>query len=277
MRRTFKQYLIEAKFTPTIYAYHATRAEYLYSIIKNGLIPNKSENGYGSDEYSSEFGYSLQSLSGTYFTTKAKNSIHIAKSFAEEAIIVVCKLQPNQIDLDEDEVTAKIVDEKKLLKILIATLKNEFDFDYEKFANSNRPEEIAKQYAADIIETNPTISKQNQQFKKISYDAIYQYILSLIEMFTTSGSINETLARGQKNKLTKTMRRLFKRDGGYINLKLDSHIGFSGANKIVGLYSIDANFGWGDLGDLAGYSHHQYRTPIEFANKLAEFLKNKKD
>lgn len=275
MKKSFKEYIVEAKFTKPIYAYHATKAEYLHSIIKNGLIPNKSENGYGSDESSSEFGYSLQSLPGVYFSRIAKNSINIAKSFSEPSIIVVCKIQPNQLDLDEDEVATVLVNERQLLRELVAIAKEQFNLDYEKFMESGKDEEFAKQYATNIIKTNEIINKQNQEFKKVAYDALYQYIFTLVDMFAAIGHIDETDAREQKNKLTKVMRRLFKQDTSYDNLKLDSAIGFSGSNKIVGMYSVDANIGWGDLGQLKGYSYHEYKTPVEFANKTMEFLSNR--
>ena len=88
--------LIEGKFSTPIYAYHATDKKHLKSILKHGLIPNKSDGGYGSEEIS-DIGYSKAPMTGVYYTESAKDAINIAKSLhTNSAVVIVMKIEKRE-------------------------------------------------------------------------------------------------------------------------------------------------------------------------------------
>lgn len=258
--------LQEAKLAPTIYAYHASKAEHLKSILKHGLVPNFSGDGYGSDEIS-HAGYSLTPLRGVYFTRTGKQAMNIGKSLQAKSIVIVCKVQFKQAELDEDRLTADIVKENQMLAELKSIIKSNYetieDFD------STEQQKFSKIYANHIITDN--MSDFDGRLIDNVRPHIQNYVLALVKFFVASETddiIDESESKHYRNVLTKKLKSFLQHsDEASKTFKLDATISFSGANKIVGIYHVDSGIGWGDLGDLAGYEYHLVKTPIELLTR----------
>jgi RNA:NAD 2'-phosphotransferase (TPT1/KptA family) len=124
---TFKEFLSEAKFSKPIIAYHATKVENVQSILKHGLIPNKKDDGWGSEDHNMDVGISLKALSGIYFTDSAEAVIDIASEIGyKDGAIVICKIQRKMAAMDEDDLD-KILESlyRDLRKIVIKINKSD--------------------------------------------------------------------------------------------------------------------------------------------------------
>lgn len=260
------QLLSEGKFIKSMYAYHATDTDNFRSILKHGLIPNKQERGYGSDE-ASDIGYSLSALSGVYFSAKAKDANFISKNLdGNRAIIVVCKVQRGNAELDEDRLGSELIDERKLNNQIYVIIRK---------AN---PDEMAELEEKDFEDADQTLTRELDEFvneytqniiknKLTQYDpklianvepALREYIQALTN-FSVSANIyshfDESSVKSTQNILTQKLKVLLKDDTFNNSFKIDRVIGFSGANRIVGFYNPDTRLGWGDIGDFDSYSY----------------------
>src|SRR5690606_13966356 len=99
-RLAFSEFLTEDRQQQTL-GYHGTSKSHLRSILKQGLIPNKSGGGYGSSEISS-LGIPLTPLPGVYFTTTGKKAQYIANANYEDPLIIIALVTPNSRTMDED-------------------------------------------------------------------------------------------------------------------------------------------------------------------------------
>lgn len=254
--------LTEAKFAKPEYAYHATGADNLKSILKNGLVPNFKEDGYGSNE-TSDFGYSLTPLKGIYFTRKAKDAVFIAKSLMGEAIILICKIQSKQAELDEDRMNAAVLQEKKFLSTLRIALRNDYDFNMESFVESGEIDNIVSNHAKEVVSG----LKLDERGKEAAFDSIVRHLNNLADFYIdteTGGGWDESKLKASQNDVTKALRLLAHSDKEtHHTFKINAPVGFSGANKIIGIYNIETRLGWGDLGDLSGYAYHVVRSPFQ--------------
>ncbi len=258
--------LSEAKFSRPEYAYHATRADNLKSILKNGLVPNFKDDGYGSNE-TSEFGYTLTPLKGIYFTRSAKDAVFIAKSLMGEAIVLVCKIQPKQVELDEDRMNTAVLEEKRFLSALKSSLDSNFDYDVEKFVESGVIDKIISAHVRDVLAN----LELDDRAKKNAVEPIVKHLNNLADFYIETevgGNLDETSLKASQNEVTKALRLLAHRDKAtHHTFKLNANVGFSGSNRIVGIYNIETRLGWGDLGDLYGYAYHIVKNPLQILTK----------
>lgn len=263
MKKTFKQFLIEAKYSKPTYAYHATKLKNLESIIKNGLIPNKEEGGYGSDEINNVVGYSLTSYNGVYFTKDYKDVLFISKHLGDEPVIIIAKIHLSSCEIDEDIIVNKLIPERKIY----SEFKEAFDtFNGDDDEYFYAVDNIINEWVNIIIKNikeKYNLTESNAYISILS-ESIKKYLESLSEFLLID---NENILRDSKEKLTRIMKKLVK-DDSCERFKINSIVGFSGSNKIVGLYSPNERVGWGDLGDLEGSAYHKYNTPIEFLKSL---------
>lgn len=258
--------LSEAKFSRPEYAYHATSANNLKSILKNGLVPNFKDDGYGSNE-TSEFGYTLAPLKGIYFTRKAKDAVFIAKSLMGETIILICKIQPKQVELDEDRMNTAVLEERRFLAALKSSLRQDFDFNVEKFVESGAVDKIVAAHVSHVL----TNLKMDERAKKNAGQYISKHLNNLADFYVetkTGGNWDEIALKASQNEVTKALRLLAHKDKEtHHTFKINANVGFSGSNRIVGIYNIETRLGWGDLGDLDGYAYHIVKNPLQILTK----------
>jgi len=252
--------LREGKFIKSNYAYHATNLTHLQSILKHGLVPNKSEGGYGSHE-TSTMGYSLAPLHGVYMTASAKDALFIAKSIEGSSIVVVCKIQPRDVEMDEDRLSADIVDERHLAKELRIITKDAYTNDKE--FDEAAQDKFAREYAQFIVEHK--LSFLDHRLIGNAYAAVLNYIKALVYFYVDSegGAFDDSGIKIHQEELTKKLRKFATDniDKAGKTFKLPKPIGFSGANKIVGIYDVDNRIGWGDIGDYDGWQYHMVKSP----------------
>jgi hypothetical protein len=259
-----KDILLEAKFSKPTYAYHATKLKHVPSILKHGLIPNKSEGGYGSDEQDSALGYSLTALPGTYFTSKPKAALSIATSFTEAMAIIVCKVQRNgSATLDEDRM-------KTLTRVsdFIYAIRKQFrDYflDQEEYEDIYKDiDEFVDRHVEQILKSMTAIGSPLQMATK-AHAAEIKKILSdyfdHVAEYALHDTGNEHALKYQENQLTLKLRNYIRTKNdpddelGH-TFKINEPIGFSGANRIVGIFNVQTNIGYGDLGQLAPWAYH---------------------
>lgn len=259
-----KDILLEAKFSKPTYAYHATKLKHLPSILKHGLIPNKSDGGYGSDEQDSALGYSLTALPGIYFTSKPKAALSIATSFAEAMAIVVCKVQRNgSATLDEDRM-------KSITQV--ADFVHELRKQFREYALDNEDDGTIHQRIDDyvdahverIIKSITAINSPLQFADKTNVSEVKKILTDYFDHvaeFALHETGNEHALKYQENQLTIKLRNFVRTKNDpdeqvSHTFKINEQIGFSGANRIVGLFNVQSNIGYGDLGGLHPWAYH---------------------
>lgn len=251
--------ILSEAYTDTIYAYHATKPKYLRSIIKQGLIPNKNESGYGSNEVSGSFGYSLAALPGIYFTADYARAEHIGKLYGDSPIIIIAKISKSTIEMDEDNIASDIIDERNLIKDIRQNEKNIMrDPDSYIFKKLN------------TILKLPELQKLSSEAVNNVKNDLYQY-LKILVMSQASDDFDGMTSKEFNNKIrqyqeiiTKKLRHISQNnDSTYLSFKVQNPVTFSGANKIVGIYNLINYVGWGDLGEFERDAYHKVKTPIE--------------
>lgn len=259
--------ILEAQFAKPQYAYHATKAEHIPSILKHGLIPNKREGGYGSAD-TSTIGIPLTPLSGTYLTYSAKDAKYISYDVGgnDGGIVVICKVQNRAADLDEDRME-KIIDLRQIFSWFVKELKAK---NFKPFTEDQIAQYATKK--ADEILEQPTFFKSDLKM----IDALRPALIDHLKVFLTYVQQNQLdqehmgfdQIKNTQNILTKKMKTLaHKNTKDFHTFKIDHPIGFSGANKIVGLYNPNTNIGWGDIGDFDGEQYHIAKDPRRVLTK----------
>lgn len=245
--------LTEGKFSKSEYAYHATRGASLRSILKQGLIPNKMRDGYGSDETALAIGYPLTPLAGVYFTRRPHDAETICKQYGNNSVIIVCKIQPQNAEMDEDRLTNDIIDERYLYKNIMRHVREFLEKESENYDIHDFTEEhidaFAEKYAADIIdmkfyELNPKIVVNVK-------DDLKNYIISVVDYVIASehgGADDDSGIKMYQERLTQKLRTMTKNKNQHHTFKINKTIGFKGSNKIVGVYEPFSRRGWGELG-----------------------------
>lgn len=260
--------LTEAQFSKPIYAYHATDSANLKSILKHGMIPNHREDGYGSTETSS-FGYSLAPHAGIYFTRNEKDVIFIAKSLevAKAAMVVVCKIQERDAEVDEDRLTSNLIQEVNLKHRLRKLLAND--------KSLLEPGEKSDQFVNKIAETETenvidTMNINNASFIQNVKPYIFNYIKALVEFYIATeydDTFDDTELRQHQAILVKKLKRYVSHNKDQNeSFKIDKKISFSGASKIVGIFLMNNGsngVSWGDVGKLTDRSYHTYKSPMQ--------------
>lgn len=262
-----KDIILEGQFSKSEYAYHATSVKNLPSIMKQGLVPNHAEGGYGSEE-TSYSGYSKNALEGTYLTKSGDDAKYIANELGR-AIIIVCKIQPQTTELDEDD--------------LVGGVLQEYDLTRDVKANPNiNPEEMAKHKVDELLKGKLS-SLDPRQIANVK-DDLYNYFVLLISFVkkygiamgggtnranVTNGAeyqAENSKIRQYQSTLTKKLRNLVG-SGDKERFKIKQPVTFSGANKIVGVYNPESGLAWGDTGFFERSAYHHVKNPKELLNK----------
>lgn len=261
---TFSEYLTEARQEQT-YGYHATNMTHLRSILKQGLKPNHSDGGYGSDEVSSH-GTPLTPLPGVYFTTTGRKAEHIGKANYDAPVIIVAKVSPNSRSVDEDNFS-KLFPIKKVM----AKLSNGESVD-----NATRDLLASEDAKNTMARLHPKGQKSVERYLRAYVDSIAHYYQVGDSADYTKEKGNEA-AKVLKNAefaltkalsyYTQTDREMDKTDQN--TFKIDGVVGFSGRNRIVGIYDPTKSVGWGDIGDFERIAYHIYDTPMKLLPKDA--------
>jgi len=259
--------LSEAKFSQTEYAYHATKGEHLRSILKNGLIPNKSTGGYGSEDKSLVVGYSLAPLSGVYFTRLPHDAETICKQTGD-AVIIVCEIQPKDAEMDEDRLIDNVINERFLYRDINKHIrefleKESENYDLDDFTDAHT-EKYAEAYAQDIIEHK--LYELNPKLVAHVKKDLKNYIVSVVDFIIASEQGHDEDDSGIKmyqEKLTQKLRSMTKDKKAHSTFKVNKTIGFKGSNKIVGVYNPFTRRGWGTLAAFERASYNKVNNPLQ--------------
>lgn len=277
----FSEFLEERK-QDQIHAYHATDIKHLRSILKHGLVPNYSEGGYGSDEVN-QFNVPLTPHPGVYFTKKAGASVHIAKGY-DRGIILIAKVSPNSLTMDEDnlqyvyrhwmiieiledggdfEDVWEYVTQTDIMKSVdsryLSSLKDLFKryvkafkeyVEHEGVASFNSPTDGTPRSKEELLKNYKSV--QYEMTKKLS-----RFVKGNRDIFSAKG----------ENPEREGMTPHSEERNPTSSFKIDRTVGFSGRNRIVGIYDPIERVGWGDLGAFRGSEYHMYKTPNEFIEK----------
>lgn len=248
--QTLLQLLNEAETQP-ILAYHATSAEHLRSILKTGLVPNKESGGYASGEKSSA-GYELAALPGIYFYKDYYKAFQLAKHMSgknqSDSVIVVTKIQPKSAEMDEDRLNDDgLLNDKVVMQIARSG------------ANSD---ELHKE-AMNILVHNLKDKGLNSHTIKSAIPTAKEYVRSVIDYALNGSKENEQFLRRQKDEMTRKLKKLVVSDSEQGSFKINQTIGFSGANKIVGLFLLTSGKAWGNVGGLTQDVSEKVNTPAE--------------
>lgn len=251
--------LAEAKFAKPEYAYHATNMDNLKSILKHGLVPNYRSGGYGSEETSTA-GYSLTPLTGVYFTRNATDALYIAKGLSGKNIIIVAKIQPKQVEVDEDRIIITLLGESEFLR----KLRNLFGPNApDEYADTDEFKKLITKYTNDILSKSDIGDRGNRN----AFPYIANYLKNLAE-FYFGYDTDETKVKESQNEVTKALRLLaHKHKNVHHTFKINTTVGFSGANRIVGIYDLTDDIAWGDIADLKGYEYHTVDNPMNILVK----------
>jgi hypothetical protein len=257
-----------AQFTPQVVAYHATSKSNLRSILKSGLIPNHSKNGYGSDEKDLDFGFSLTSLEGVYLTTRWGNVEAIAKGIPAP-VIIICKVQNRSATLDEDRLVGGVIgsgDIARDIRMYVHANPNMTPEQEDDYINKLTQEESSR------IIKSLTGKVSDEVLKRVQPD-ILKFVNTLAHIsfkrFPTQEAMDAAI-RDQQTVMTKKLKNLLHTDNPreqHSSFKIDQTIGFSGANKIVGIYDFMAGVGWGDLAHWERDAYHKVKTPSELLGR----------
>ena len=260
--------LAEGKFSKSEHAYHATKGEHLRSILKNGLIPNKSNGGYGSDEKALVVGYSLSPLSGVYFTRNPHDAETICKQYGENSLIIICEIQPQNAEMDEDRLISDVINERYLYRNINRHIrefleKQSENYDLNDFTEAHI-DRYAEAYAKDIIENK--LYELNSKLVANVKEDLKNYIISVVDFIIASEKGDQEDESGIKmyqEKLTQKLRSMTKDKKLHNTFKVNKTIGFRGSNKIIGIYNPFSFQGWGSLGALERSAYNKVNNPIK--------------
>lgn len=258
-RLTFSEFLTEDRQQQTL-GYHGTSKGYLRSILKQGLIPNKSGGGYGSKEISS-LGIPLTPLPGVYFTTTGDKAKYIANANYEDPLIVIALVTPNSRTMDEDNFS-KLFDPKLI---------------YKEIEKKKSPEIIA----GEIMNRDGAFPRLHPSARKAVARYLIDFIKALVVYYEESDAedfskerVDDALRKVKQLEyaLTKALSYYTKKndemsDTNQNTFKIDGAVGFSGRNRIVGIYDPVRRVGWGQLGDFERDAYHVYDSPRDLLPK----------
>ena len=247
--------LLEAKSQPIV-AYHTTVLKHLQSLLKKGLVPNHSKDGYASTAHASS-GYSLQALSGVYFNKDPGDAEQLAKDFSTdknmEPMIIVCQVQPKTASLDEDRLVSDVLRETIVFR-RFTQLAKAGQLDDEAYTS----------YTQNILGNLKDVA--SPQLLKNVAPHIHHYAKSLGEFILNNTPETEAELKKSQETLTYKLKQLLvnketKHTGN--SFKINEPISFSGSNRIIGIYLPLQRSGWGKLGDFERDAYHKYKSPQE--------------
>lgn len=263
----------EAKFAKPSIVYHGTSERYLKSILSQGLDARRSGTGWGSnDAYTSEMTRDLVAIGGVYMT----GSLDIAYEAARDVIdnignynplIVVVQYQTRHGALDEDRVDefvnkriSKLIGQRQN-NIYIALYDamtdpgtgNEFmtfyDDAYKKYAEKH-PDGLALSKSIAAYELR---RRAAHRFKRTGIDTEEvaeaaserdvdpKDIAKLLPEDAKKGEEDYRKVLKRATIVLKNLAHTSKDDKVAGNVRSRETIGFSGANKIVSIFSIKEN------------------------------------
>lgn len=248
--QTLLQLLNEAETKP-ILAYHATSANHLRSILKTGLVPNKESGGYAAGEKSSA-GYELAALPGIYFYKDYYKAFQLAKHMSgknqADSVIICAQIQPKTAEMDEDRLNDDgLLNDKVIMQIARSGID---------------PEELHKE-AMSLLVQNLQAKGLNAKTIKNAIPTAKDYVRTVIAYATNGSKENEQVLRQQKDEMTRKLKKLVVSDSEQGSFKVNETIGFSGANRIVGLYLLTSGMAWGNVGGLTQDVAQKVKNPID--------------
>lgn len=281
--------LIEAKFSDGIYVYHGSFLKHLRSIIKKGLVANHSMGGYGSMG-SDDMGVPLTSLNGVYVTKSYMMALDAASSLnnVKQELVVVCKVQPRSFVMDEDNIDS--VFRTRTIRVHTREkIKEDEGFLVDNAAHKALADELWKDEFIYVIKESIASSK----IKYIEKPAI-EYITSIItltclnklwELDPDNSQLEQNsrnyhkIFKEKQNNLTKALRHIKSNDKspyGFQSFRIESDIGFSGANRIVGIIYPYLGYVWGDYKGSGIQSDIKriFDTPIELLKNIEKDINN---
>lgn len=258
--------LEKAKFSKEkIIAYHGTSRDNLESIIKNGLIINHNEYGWGSLEYDDRFKFSYAPHDKIYFTSNFRHARSIANIVSDDGgIIIVAEIQPKTVVMDEDEIfdilgniTSKIYDD--IEEFLSKTNSNYSEEDIDKI--------VDRLYKKTINGLSSTLNKMlnsttASHILQQSRDHVYRMVDSLVTSLLDYS--HETDIREEQKALMNIFKHVVRNRGDDHSGKfaVPYNVGFKGANRIVGIVDIKNKKAWGK----APSGMQMVKTPMELLN-----------
>ena len=237
--------------------FHGTSKKNLASIIKNGLIINHNDTGLGSGEYDERgFGYSFEPHEGIYFSTKWIHAVNNAKNVDHEnPIVIIAQIQMKGSYLDEDDIFEVIgIDDQKILRKVDAAA-DEYGYDSdEMFYELDAIADEEYKHAMKTLEANLTNKYEvNPTSVKHILNQADLHVKKFIDNLIT-GATDHSGAdiRNEQDALRKIFKNIprqhdiqFAGKGNNTNFALPHNVGFTGANKIIGIYDIKADTLWG--------------------------------
>ena len=251
--------LLEFQSTKPVLAYHTTTRQHLKSILKQGLIPNKSSGGYGDGAKSAD-GYDLSSLPGTYFFKDAHEAERLAKDFNVDkglpSAIVICQVQPKTATLDEDRLVSMVRESYLIRK-------------FRKMGSSITQDDIRDE-ANNIIQYVSREGSLDERAVESFSPEVYRYVEKVAQFAQQNTPETQAELKKAQEILTNKLAILGRNKNmgdKHDTFKINEPISFSGANRIVGIYLPDQMVGWGNLGDFERDAYHKYKTPVELVSK----------
>jgi len=246
-----------AKTSPEI-LYHGTGLQKAESILSNGLLselPNK--------EYLSKINKSPQTFEGTHGGLYLTKNLKFAVEYAfmnTNPCIVVCKIHPNELYLDEASIIQNIDhDYDQEINELISVVRKEIKYeDYDKF-DDLLIEKLESKFINKCIDNFE--KSFNIKFTNLNQDVIFKTKNILKEMFIISKKYKnsgsnihyheEQLSNDSRyqsliddiSKLLKSsIAKSFSIDpNSKVTVRTNNNISFTGKNKILAIYYIDIN------------------------------------
>lgn len=240
--------LEKAKFAKEkMIAYHGTDIKNLHSILKNGLLKNHGEDGLGRGDYS-DLGFTFDPHDGVYATAMYPKAVNFANNVGgiDNALVVVLQVQRKSINLDEDEIFSLLgLFENMIIGYLDNIRDIEDDYELDEKANEiiddihheamkNLPEKLAK-YNVKPETAKHLIRQANEPVRSM-----------IREIIDANLEYREADIRNEQETLLKLFKHAVRSDMDSLNIfQIPSHVGFRGANKIIGLIAPSAKKAWG--------------------------------
>lgn len=241
--------LEKAKFAKDkMIAYHGTDIRNLHSILKNGLLKNHGDDGLGRGDYS-DLGFTFDPHEGVYATSRYPKAINFANNVAGEknALVVVLQVQQKSINLDEDEIFSLLgLFENMIIGYIESIRDTEDEYELDEKANKiidyihreamdNLPEKL-KKYQVKEQTINHIIKNANEPVRAM-----------IREIVDASLEYREADIRLEQERLLKLFKHAVRNEMDTLNIfQIPSHVGFRGANKIIGLIVPHSKKAWGD-------------------------------
>lgn len=240
--------LEKAKFAKSkMIAYHGTDIRNLHSILKNGLLKNHGDTGLGRGE-NSDLGFTFDPHEGVYATAMYLKAVNFAKDVAGEdnSLIVVLQVQNKSINLDEDEIFSLLKLTENMILGHIEDLRYIED-DEELDEKFNEVIDDIHHFAMKALPIQ--LAKYNVKEKTIEHVVrnANKYVRSMIEEIVDANlDYREADIRDEQEKLLKLFKHAVRSDMDTLNIfQIPAHVGFRGANKIIGFIAPHTRKAWG--------------------------------